>query len=55
MDKEDFIIHAMKLLQTLLDKQEEGVATTILTEQGVQEHEIPSVLHTISNISRCSI
>lgn len=55
MDEEDFIVHAMKLLQTLLDKQEEGVATTILIEQGIQQHEIPSILYTISNISRCRV
>lgn len=51
MDKEDFLIHTMKLLQTFIDEKEE-VAISVLLSQGVQNHEIPSVLYTISNMAK---
>ena len=51
MDKEEFLVEAMKLLQQYIS-EDEGVASDMLKVQGVDEDEIPSVLHTIENMSK---
>ena len=50
MDKEEFLEQAMLLLQGFIEEDVE-IAKELLRTQGVTEHEIPSMLHTISNMA----
>jgi len=53
MDKEEFLQHAMKLLQTFIDEDGSSLrASDYLQSQGVPADEIHSVLHTISNMAK---